>query len=47
MMMMRIWMMGLMRSQERTGMLGAIFLGGLMHLGEQDQVVVMGKARVE
>ena len=45
MMMMRIWMMGLMRSPERIGMLGAISLGELMHL-ELEQGVVMGKARV-
>jgi hypothetical protein len=46
MMMMRIWMMGLMRFWERIGMLGAISLGELMHLG-LEQGVVMGKARVE
>jgi hypothetical protein len=44
MMMMRIWMMGLMRFWERIGMLGAISLGELMYLGLG---VVMGKARVE
>jgi hypothetical protein len=45
-MMMRIWMMDLMRFWVRIGMLGAISLGELMHLG-QGLEVVMGKARVE
>jgi len=39
-------MMGLMRLQERIGMLGAISLEGLMHLG-LELGVGMGKARVE
>jgi len=48
MMMMRIWMMGLMRFWVRTGMLGAIFPGGLILLGwGLEQGVAMGKARVE
>jgi len=46
MMMMRIWMMGLMRFWVRIGMLGAISPGGLILLG-LEQGVVMGKARVE
>jgi len=39
-------MMGLMRLQERIGMLGVIFPAGVMHL-ELEQGVGMGKARVE